>query len=118
VSKIATVILNFVADFYQKDFITTVENIKSVLNDNGVLHQINKAVLDVSKLDKDIIDDFQKIFNEYKFRYYEDEFKTFNYQHVKSLISYQVSRVQREFQILKNVLFYTKKHQYFFAFKK
>lgn len=118
VSNIASVIVNYNSHFNDKDFITqTVKSIKEYLEDNNISHPINKVIENV-KITDITTDEFQKIFNDYKFKYYDGTFNSFHYQNIKELTSSQVSRVQKEFQILKKSITIHRDASIFFCIQK
>jgi len=118
VTNIASVISNHYAQFDDKTFITSVvKNIKEYLEDNNVKHPITQITENVIMHTTDL-DDFQKIFNEYKFKYYDGEFNSFHYPQIINLTSNQVSRLQKEFQILKKSISLNKEASIFFCIQK
>ena len=118
VSNIASVITNYHSLFNDKDFIAqTVKAIKEYLEDNNISHPINKVIENV-KITDIITDEFQKIFNDYKFKYYDGTFNSFHYENIKELTSSQVSRVQKEFQILKKSITIHRDASIFFCIQK
>jgi len=118
VSNIASVIVNYHSQFNDKDFIVnTIKNIKEYLEDNNISHPINKVIENI-KITDITTDEFQKIFNQYKFKYYDGIFNSFHYHNIKELTSTQVSRVQKEFQILKKSITIHRDASIFFCIQK
>lgn len=120
VTNIASVILNYNKQFNDKDFnILTIKSIKEYLEENNIDHPINKVISDI-KITDTKLDEFQKIFNEFKFKLYDGEFNSFHYdkKSIIDLSSNQVSRVQKEFKILKKSIILHKDASIFFCIQK
>ena len=91
---------------YHKTFIKLLKLIKNYFDDNNINHilikdnitdQIIKKVIDNTNLDP-----FTKIFGEYKFKLYLEEFKNFYYSNnLINLNSEQILRLNKEFNICK-----------------
>lgn len=118
VTNIASVISNHNAEFDDKVFISSVvKNVKDYLEDNNIKHPITQIVENIA-IPISNLDDFQQIFNEYKFKYYDGEFNSFHYPEIINLTSNQVSRLQKEFQILKKSITLNKEASIFFCIQK
>ena len=118
VTNIASVISNYHTQFDDKIFLSSVvKNVKDYLDDNNVKHPITQIVEKVN-FPATNLDEFQQIFNEYKFKYYDGEFNSFHYPRVINLTSNQVSRLQKEFQILKKSISLNKEASIFFCIQK
>jgi ubiquitin-protein ligase len=118
VTNIASVISNHHRQFDDKIFISSVvKNVKDYLEDANIKHPITQIVENVITLVNNL-DEFQQIFNEYKFKYYDGEFNSFHYPQVINLTSNQVSRLQKEFQILKKSISLNKEASIFFCIQK
>jgi ubiquitin-protein ligase len=119
VVNIANIISNNFSQFEnKKSFSSVLKNVKDYLEENNINHsitQITKNIVIPTKLD-----DFQQIFNEYKFKYFDGDFNSFHYakNSIVSLTSNQVSRLQKEFQILKKSISLTKDASIFFCIQK
>ena len=118
VTNIASVISNQNIQFNDKVFISSVvKNVKDYLEDNNIKHPITEIVENIT-IPTANLDDFQQIFNEYKFKYYDGEFNSFHYPEIINLTSNQVSRLQKEFQILKKSITLNKEASIFFCIQK
>jgi ubiquitin-protein ligase len=118
VTNIASVISNHNSQFNDKIFVSSViKSIKDFLEDNNIKHPITEIVENID-LPLTNLDDFQTMFNEYKFKYFEGDFKTFHYKKVLDVSSNQVSRLQKEFQILKKSITLNKEASIFFCIQK
>ena len=118
VSNIASVITNHHAHFNDVIFISSVvKNVKDYLEDNHITHPITQIIKNDTSSIK-FLDDFQQIFNEFKFKYYDGEYKSFHYPKIIDLTSSQVSRLQKEFQILKKSISLNKEASIFFCIQK
>ena len=118
VTNIASVISNHNTQFDDKVFISSVvKNVKDYLEDNNIKHHITEIVENIA-IPIANLDDFQQIFNEYKFKYYDGEFNSFHYPEIINLTSNQVSRLQKEFQILKKSISLNKEASIFFCIQK
>jgi ubiquitin-protein ligase len=120
VVNIATLITNYYSLFGDKTFNSSViSNIKDYLEENNIKHLITQMVDNVP-IDNSNLDEFQQIFNDYKFKYYEGEFNSFHYakNQIINLSSTQVSRLQKEFQILKKSISLNKDASIFFCIQK
>ena len=118
ISNIATIIVNYYVQFNDNIFTTTtVKTIKDYLEENDITHPINKVAKDIIILSPHILDEFQKVFNEHKFKYYEGEFNSFHYpkDSIVTLSSNQVSRMKEEFRILKKSIILCKEASIFFC---
>ncbi len=119
VVNIANIISNnFVQFENKKSFSSVLKNVRDYLEDNTINHpitQITKNIVIPTKLD-----DFQQIFNEYKFKYFDGDFNSFHYAKnlIVNLTSNQVSRLQKEFQILKKSISLAKDASIFFCIQK
>ena len=87
------------------------------MTDNNENHEINNLIIRET-ININNLDDFAKIFNEYKFKYYDGEFSTFHYSNVGNLTTGQVSRLQKEFLILKKSIIINKDASIFFCIQK
>jgi ubiquitin-protein ligase len=116
VSEIATIIVNYQGQFNDG---TVIKQIKEHFEENNIEHPITKLVKDTIMITSNL-DDFQKIFNDYKFKYFESEFNNFHYQKndIINLSANQVSRIQKEFQILKKSITLHKDASIFFCIQK
>lgn len=120
ISNISSIIVDYYEQFNDKIFLSEVtKQIKEYLEDNNIEHPIHKLVKDNNIVDIKL-DEFQKIFNEYKFKYYDNEFNSFYYakNSIINLSSSQVSRIQKEFQILKKSITLHKDASIFFCIQK
>ena len=120
VENIASVISNNNKHFSENTFITTtVKSIKEYLVENNIMHPINEIIKNIDIVETNL-DEFQKIFNQYKFKYYDEEFNSFHYskEPLITLNSNQVSRLQKEFQILKKSITLHKDASIFFCIQK
>ena len=120
VVKIATIILNNFSKFERKiTFSSVIKNVKEYLEENNIKHPILLNIKNIIIIPTNL-DEFQQIFNEYKFKYFDGEFNLFYYakNSIVNLNSNQVSRIQKEFQILKKSISLTKDASIFFCIQK
>jgi ubiquitin-protein ligase len=113
-----TISNNFLQFENKKSFSSVLKNVKDYLEENNINHSITQITQNIVGITK--LDDFQQIFNEYKFKYFDGEFNSFHYAEnsVVNLTSNQVSRLQKEFQILKKSISLTKDASIFFCIQK
>jgi ubiquitin-protein ligase len=99
-----------------------IKNVKEYLNDNMIEHEfITDKITDniIKKIISNNLDDFQKIFTEFKFTFVKEPFKNFYYDSAKNNInininSEQIHRLQKEFVILKKSITISKDASIFF----
>jgi ubiquitin-protein ligase len=116
--NMASMIFNYYKQFEDKIFISTVvKEIKEYLEENNISHPINKIIENV-ELPIIKLDEYQEIFNEYKFKYYDGDFKYFHYKQIFDLTPNQITRLQKEFQILKKTISLNKEASIFFCVQK
>jgi ubiquitin-protein ligase len=120
VVNIATIISTKFSQFENKTSLQSViKNVKEYLEENNILHEITQikqnAIKNIANLDE-----FQQIFNELKFKYFDGEFNSFHYakKSIIDITSNQVSRLQKEFKILKKSITLTKDASIFFCIQK
>lgn len=119
VVNIAKIISNNFLQFEnKKTFSSVLKNVKDFLEEHNIKHSITQITQNIVIPTK--LDDFQQIFNEYKFKYFDGEFNSFHYAKnlIVNLTSNQVSRLQKEFQILKKSISLTKDASIFFCIQK
>lgn len=120
VVNIATLITKYYLQFNDNGFLSSgVKNVKDYLEENNFKHPINQ-IADNILVSTTNLDEFQQIFNEYKFKYYDGEFNSFHYakNSISNLSSNQVSRLQKEFHILKKSITLNKDASIFFCIQK
>ena len=114
---IATIIIDNYDMFNDSVFIETIKSIKDYLLENDIVHEICDKKDDVILVEN--LNEFQKIFNEYKFRYHNTSFNNFKYSKENiDLTSNQISRLQKEFQIIKKSIVLDKDASIFFTTQK
>ncbi len=138
VSDIANIIVKYNKIFnnLKPNCIKLIAQIKEYLKDNDINHDINlennKEIEIINKIVKEKteekLDDFQKIFLDYKFKFVDASYKGFYYDSVKvgglnipsaqSLNNTQISRLQKEFIILKKTISINKDASIFFTVDK
>ncbi len=110
--------------------IQILHQIKEYLIENSIQHELLIKTKENEKINKIInnkinskLDDFQKIFNEFKFRFIDYNFTDFYFERPSSVIkivtnnnilSSQISRLQKEFVILKKSIIINKMASIFF----
>jgi ubiquitin-protein ligase len=120
ISNISSIIVKYYEQFNDKTFLSEImKQIKEYLEDNKIEHPITKLVRD-NIIDNTKLDEYQKIFNDSKFKYFDGDFKSFHYSKdtIVNLSSTQVSRIQKEFQILKKSITLHKDASIFFCIQK
>jgi ubiquitin-protein ligase len=118
VQKIADIIVENKSQFVDVVGSGIISSIKEYFSENKIEHDIKKI-----QLNKEIsqeLSEYQKKFNEYKFKYSDTEFKSFHYSanSICSLTSNQVSRLEKEFRILKKSIILHQDASIFFCIEK
>lgn len=119
-SKIVSCIATTIVKYYdQLGENIIIKQLDDYFEENNIEHPISK-ILKNTTIISSVLDDFQKIFNDYKFKYYEGDFNNFYYQTngIISLSANQVSRIQKEFIILKKSIILHKDASIFFCIQK
>lgn len=124
VMLMADFLLKYKNIFYKsetdKEFINfnkTIASVKEYMTDNNIEHDIIKNYKNISStiFVNTNLDDYQKMFNEYKFKFNDNSYSNFHYAGNNiALSSSQVPRLQKEFMIIKRSIVITKEASIFF----
>lgn len=103
--------------FVDQTGIFIIKNIQDYCSDNKITHNISNIKLIKPSVE---LTDYQKKFDEFKFKYSDTEFKSFHYssESICALTSSQVSRLQKEFRILKKSIILHPDASIFFCIEK
>lgn len=97
---------NFNKSINKKKLAKIFDSIKNYINDNDLSHSLleNIIVDDIIVKGLNNNNEFNQIFNNHKFVFYPDKFKTFYYDNSLNLNSDNIQRLKKEFNIIKKSL--------------